>query len=67
MDKTQKEIAERAMALKRSGHKSRDYLKHQSDTPGDGPIADLNQDEPVSGAFDAEGQRPVLERSRKVR
>jgi hypothetical protein len=25
------------------------------------------QDYPPSGAFDAEGQRPVLERSRKVR
>ena len=66
-DKTQKEIAERAMALKQSGNTSRDYLKHQSATAGDGPIAAPNEDEPVSGAFDAEGHRPVLERSRKVR
>lgn len=66
-DKTQKDIAEKALGLKTAKAGSQDYLAHQENTPGDGPIAERNQNEPVSGAFDAEGQRPVLERSRKVR
>lgn len=44
-----------------------DYLKRQTDTPNEGAIRGLNPDAPVEGAFDAEGHRPVLERSRKVR
>ena len=66
-DKSQKEIAQRAMKLKTDNAPLQDHLVHQQDTPGLGPIAGRNQDEPVSGALDAEGQRPVLERSRKVR
>lgn len=65
--KTQSDMAAKALKLKQEGEQPRDYLEHQSPSPGDGPIAALNVDEPVSGAFDAEGQRPVLERSRKVR
>ena len=64
---TQTDIARKAMELKQSGAKSRNYLMHQSATAGDGPIPAPNQVEPVSGALEAEGQRPVLERSRKVR
>lgn len=66
-DKTQKDIAEKAMQMKAQGKPSQDYLDHQEDTAGEGPISERNREEPVMGAFDAEGQRPVLERSRKVR
>jgi len=66
-DKTQKDIAEKAMKLKQEGAAEQDYLAHQEDTAGDGPIPERNREEPVMGALDAEGHRPVLERSRKVR
>jgi len=36
-------------------------------TADEGPVSKPRQDQPPSGAFDAEGHRPVLERSRKVR
>jgi hypothetical protein len=45
----------------------RDYLKRQTDTPNEGAIRGLNPNAPVDGALNAEGHRPVLERSRKVR
>jgi hypothetical protein len=35
--------------------------------PDEGLEATPRPDQPPSGAFDAEGHRPVLERSRKVR
>lgn len=66
-DKTQKDIAEKAMKLKAQGASAKDYLDHQDKTAGEGPISERNREEPVMGALDAEGQRPVLERSRKVR
>ncbi len=66
-DKTQKDIAEKALAMKNANATSQDHLDHQEKTAGDGPISERNTHEPVSGALDAEGQRPVLERSRKVR
>lgn len=66
-EKSQVDVAQKALKLKREGEESRDYLKHQERSAGDGPIATRNTEEPVSGALDAEGHRPVLERSRKVR
>jgi hypothetical protein len=66
-DKTQKDIAEKALAMKNKDAPEQDYLEHQEKTAGDGPISERNRDEPVMGALDAEGHRPVLERSRKVR
>jgi hypothetical protein len=45
----------------------REYLKRQTDTPNEGAVRGPNPAAPVDGAFDAEGHRPVLERSRKVR
>lgn len=66
-DKSQKEIAEKALRLKQEGAGEQSYLDHQEDTAGDGPIPERNREEPVMGALDAEGHRPVLERSRKVR
>jgi len=35
--------------------------------PDEGVVSNPLTDQAPSGAFDAEGQRPVLERSRKVR
>lgn len=66
-NKTQSDIAAKALKLKQQGEPPRDYLARQSSSAGDGPIAALNANEPVSGALDAEGQRPILERSHKVR
>lgn len=66
-DKTQKDIAEKALKLKDEGAPPQDHLDRQDKTAGEGPISDRNREEPVMGALDAEGQRPVLERSRKVR
>lgn len=66
-DKTQKDVAEKALAMKQKDASSQEYLEHQEKTAGEGPISERNRVEPVSGAFDAEGHRPVLERSRKER
>ncbi len=66
-DTNQKDIAQKALELKNANASAQDHLVHQQDTAGAGPISERNQHEPVSGALDAEGQRPVLERSRKVR
>jgi hypothetical protein len=66
-DKSQKDIAEKALEMKNANAPSQDHLDHQEKTAGEGPINERNTHEPVSGAHDAEGQRPVLERSRKVR
>jgi hypothetical protein len=64
---SQSDIAAKAMELKRQGQKRAEHLDHQTDTPGDGPLGSRNAHEPVMGAFEAEGHRPVVERSRKVR
>lgn len=63
----QKKFAEKALATKASARSKATHLKMQTPTAGDGPLKSLNTHEPVMGAFDAEGHRPVLERSRKVR
>lgn len=65
--KSQQDIAAKALEMKQSGDAQPEYLERQSRTAGEGPIASLNTHEPVMGAFDAEGHRPALERSRKVR
>jgi len=59
-------LSEGALALKQAGALDPAH-------PETGDHADLGvrsipfEDQPPSGAFDAEGHRPVLERSRKVR
>lgn len=65
-DATQKDLSEKAMALKTDApappprpSSERTANEGMNDTPNNG-IA-------PSGAFNAEGQRPVLERSRKAR
>lgn len=63
-DKTQTDIAEEALRLKNAGVRQPPKNDDHSNE-GTQPIE--RTDYPPSGAFDAEGQRPVLERSRKVR
>ncbi|OZA93202.1 MAG: hypothetical protein B7X57_05780 [Erythrobacter sp. 34-65-8] len=64
---TQKDIAEKAQALKDKGQGDRAYLERQTPTAGKGAQPTEGSNAPPSGALEAEGQRPVLERSRKVR
>lgn len=62
----QQTIAEEALRLKTEG----DAVQHHPDTPDhadEGMTSKPFADQAPSGAFDAEGHRPVLERSRKVR
>lgn len=65
----QQQLAQQALEAKQraDADQSRDYLDRQEPTAGDGPVPGMNPDAPVIGAFDAEGHRPVLERSRKAR
>ena len=61
----QSQIAADALARKQAGQEQNRPPNEDSENPGhaDTPRPDY----PPSGAFDAEGHRPVLERSRKVR
>lgn len=65
----QTELSAKALDLKQQGDPvdGAEYLQHQTDTAGEGRIDNLGSHNPPMGALDAEGQRPVLERSRKVR
>ena len=62
----QAEHSQRALAMKQSGETPPSHPEAE-DTPNEGIIPAPRPDHPPSGAFDAEGHRPVLERSRKVR
>lgn len=62
----QAENSQRALAMKQSGETPPSHPA-AVDTPNEGVISTPRPDHPSSGAFDAEGHRPVLERSRKVR
>lgn len=64
---TQQQLSQEALARKQANEAAPDYLRHQQDTAAEGSIAQPNPDAPVDGAFEQEGHRPVLERSRKVR
>jgi len=64
---TQQQLAAALLAKTRAGEPDKEYLSRQTDTAHEGPVTSLNPDAPVEGAFNAEGHRPVLERSRKVR
>ncbi|MDM7956883.1 hypothetical protein [Blastomonas sp.] len=65
----QTDLSEKALNLKQEGASDADaeYLQHQTDTAGEGRISGDSDHNPPMGALDAEGHRPVLERSRKVR
>jgi hypothetical protein len=66
-DTPQRQESEKALAMTRKGAEKPEHASRQTDTADEGPIRGPNPDAPVPGAFDAEGHRPVLERSRKVR
>lgn len=67
---TQRETAARALAQKQAADplplvpQAAEAVAATSDN---GMASIPREDYPTSGAFDAEGQRPVLERSRKAR
>ena len=64
---SQRELAEKARKLADSRQGDQEYLQHQEATPNEG-FHNVQRDEHAArGSLDAEGQRPVLERSRKVR
>jgi len=62
-------LAEKALKLKEQDAQRDDpeYLERQTDTADQGRIDGPSDHDPPMGALDAEGHRPVLERSRKVR
>lgn len=63
----QQTLSEDALQLKQDSEDTQEYLRHQDATADEGAIGRPNPDAPVDGALTKEGQRPVLERSRKVR
>lgn len=65
----QAELSEKALNLKQEGEPTEDaeYLQHQTDTAGEGRVSEPSSHNPPMAALEAEGHRPVLERSRKVR
>jgi hypothetical protein len=64
---TQAEIAQRALDMKTSAAEENETSIPESRTAGEGQINEERANAPPMGALDAEGHRPVLERSRKVR
>ncbi len=62
---SQVDLAQRALAMKHDGASK--TQPENSATPDEGLNPTPREDYPPSGAFDAEGFKPVLERSRKVR
>jgi hypothetical protein len=62
----QQRIAEKAAVMK-ANLDGRENRPENEDHANEGMISTPFQDQAPSGAFDAEGHRPVLERSRKVR
>jgi hypothetical protein len=66
-NKTQAELAEKALKLKHAARAQATEHPENEPTPGEGAITRERPDQPPMGALDAEGHRPVLERSRKVR
>ncbi|PKP81802.1 MAG: hypothetical protein CVT79_08595 [Alphaproteobacteria bacterium HGW-Alphaproteobacteria-18] len=66
-EETQADIAQRMLDMKNKAAEEDTSSIPESRTAGDGQIHEKRADEPPMGALDAEGHRPVLERSRKVR
>ena len=66
MSETQTELAQKALA-KRKTLGIATHRPAAQPHPHEGLNDQPRPDYPPSGAFDAEGHRPVLERSRKVR
>ncbi|ABI75803.1 hypothetical protein HNE_1339 [Hyphomonas neptunium ATCC 15444] len=66
-EETQADIAQRALDMKTRAAEEDTSSIPESRTAGEGQIQEARAGEPPMGALDAEGHRPVLERSRKVR
>lgn len=66
IENDQAALAAKAMTLKEAGATPSDHPKAE-DHSTEGFQSVPRPDYPPSGAFDAEGHRPVLERSRKER
>lgn len=64
---TQADHAKRALDMKQKAEHETEPNIPESRTAGDGQLRGARPDEPPMGALDAEGHRPALERSRKVR
>jgi len=62
----QREAARHAFHTKEAGRSAQSHPA-PAGTPNHGITSNPRPDYPPSGAFDAEGHRPVLERSRKER
>ena len=63
---TQQELSEKAAQLKTDREEAQ-HRPENDDHADKGMISTPFEHQAPSGAFDAEGHRPVLERSRKVR
>ncbi len=62
----QAKLAQKALDLKQANEKPAPHPA-AADHAGEGMLPKPDPEQPTSGALDAEGHRPVLERSRKVR
>lgn len=62
----QAHLSQKALLAKRANTKE-PHHPQSGDHADDGPASLPRTDQAPSGALDAEGQRPVLERSKKVR
>lgn len=64
---TQAELSRCALEAKQKAEKDKQPQHPESRTAGEGQATESQPGAPLPGALDAEGHRPVLERSRKVR
>lgn len=63
----QQVASRRALEIKKANESAKPYLDKIEATPGEGQVQAPRQPQPVMGAFGAEGNEPVLRRSRHVR
>lgn len=63
----QVKASRKALAIKSRNASEKKYLEFQTPTPGKGRVQGPTDHNPVMGAFEAEGNEPVLRRSRHVR
>lgn len=64
---TQADIAKRALEEKRKSESDAGHEHLDTRTSHEGQVEGSQEGAPKNGMLDAEGNRPVLERSRKVR
>lgn len=66
-ENSQAELARKALKKKQMAQQETADDRPESRTAGEGQVQAQQPGAPPMGALDAEGHRPVLERSRKVR